>query len=90
MVKDKESKHKHTFMLRKLSDTPIERYVKIRKQANPFDQKTDNELWIVYEGSDEWTSVVSWDVYENEKDAEEASLLYPYKICFFRPEETVE
>jgi hypothetical protein len=41
MVKDKESKHKHTFTLKKLSDTPIERYVKIRKQANPFDQKRD-------------------------------------------------
>jgi hypothetical protein len=29
--------------------------------------RTDNELWIVYEGSDEWMSVVSWDVYENEE-----------------------
>jgi hypothetical protein len=52
--------------------------------------RTDNELWIVYEGSNEWTSVVSWDVYANEEDAEEASLLYPYKICFATPEETVK
>jgi hypothetical protein len=52
--------------------------------------RTDNELWIVYEGSDAWTSVVSWDVYENEEDAEEAGLLYPYKICFAKPGETVE
>jgi hypothetical protein len=50
--------------------------------------RTDNG--IVYEGSDEWTSVVSWDVYENEEDAEEASLLYLYRICFAKPEETVE
>jgi hypothetical protein len=48
--------------------------------------RTDNELWTVYEGSDEWTSVVSWDVYENEEDAAETGLLYLYKICFARPE----
>jgi hypothetical protein len=52
--------------------------------------RTDNELWIVYEGSDEWTSVVSWDVYDDEEAAEAASLLYPYKICFSMPEETVK
>lgn len=34
-------KKKHTFVLMKLADIPIERYIKVKKEANPFDMTWD-------------------------------------------------
>jgi RNA-directed DNA polymerase len=57
-VKEKGKKTKQSFTLNKLADIPINRYLKIKKEANPFDpawnvyfeERRDNRLKVLRAG----------------------------------------
>lgn len=40
-VEYQENDKKRTFVLKKMADIPIERYIKVKKDANPFDTDWD-------------------------------------------------